>query len=194
MKRELIILGAILWTANLFAQATEEILMTTEAHPAGEPSAGVSTHYIGEYFGGGIVFYVDEEGKHGLITTTIDKETRKQQRREAFILTNPVRDGITTGTFNTERINVMKGEGATNTQGIENYPDANLSDWYLPTRYDLIKLYRNRVVIGGYAEFAKGWKSTEFSSVNEWYESFVTGGEFSNGKDDAVYIRVIRKF
>ena len=199
MKKEFIILGAVFLTAQLFGQAPEEIFLNPEtvSEPGSiseESSSKVSTHYIGEYYGGGVVFHVDEEGKHGLITTTIDKSTRKQQKSEAFILTNPVRDGIITGKFNTERINVMKGGGAADAQGNENYRDASLSDWYLPTRYDLIKLYNNRAVLGGYTEFARGWKSTEFSSINQWYKSFITGGEFSNGKDDAVYIRVIREF
>jgi hypothetical protein len=187
MKRELLILGAVLFTATIYGQATSE-------PSAGEPSSQDAVHFVGEYYGGGVVFYVDEQGKHGLITTTIDKTTRQQQRSQDFVLTNPVRDGITTGTFNTDRINIIKGEGVNDAQLAENYWDTNLSAWYLPTRYDLIKLYRNRAVIGGYAAFARGWRSAEYSSVNEWYQSFVTGGEFRNGKDDAVYIRVIRKF
>ena len=30
-------------------------------------------HYIGESYGGGIVFYVDDSGQHGLIATTSDQ-------------------------------------------------------------------------------------------------------------------------
>ena len=205
MKYSIGILGGLFLTTAIFGQATPSINHQSEPGTNNNdqlalgPSPGESLtmdarHYIGEYYGGGIVFYVDEEGKHGLITTTIDKSTRKQQRSEDFIHTNAVRDGITTGSFNANRLNAMKGTGENTAQVADNYQGTKLSDWYLPTRYDLIKLYRNRAEIGGYSDFAKGWKSTEFSSVNEWYQSFVTGGEFSNGKDDAVYIRVIRKF
>ena len=31
-----------------------------------------NSHYIGEIFGGGIVFYVEENGKHGLIASASD--------------------------------------------------------------------------------------------------------------------------
>ena len=205
MKRVLNILCAALLTANIFGQATQTMsylamfriinndLLTSSSFTS-EPSTSVESHYVGEFFGGGIVFYVDDEGKHGIITTIIDKNTRKQYKSETFILTSAVRDGIAAGKFNTDRLNETIGTESTDDQVGENFRDANLGDWHLPTRYDLIKLYRNRAVIGGYTEFALGWKSTEVSSVNEWYRSFITGGEFSNGKDDGVYIRVIRKF
>jgi hypothetical protein len=205
MKRACIVLGAVVIAASCLGQAKQvsnyqaqsrssnKELLASNSVP-NEPSESVITRYLGEAYGGGIIFYVDEDGKHGLITTTIDKSTRKQKKSETFIHTNEVRDGISTGRFNTNRLNAMKGEEARDSQVTEDYHNVYLSDWYLPTRYDLIKLYRNREVIGGYAEFAKGWKSTELSSVNEWYRSFITGGEFSNGKDEAVYIRVIRKF
>jgi len=49
-------------------------------------------------------------------------------------------------------------------------------------------------VIGGYGDFAKGWKKIEVSSLNTWFQSFITGARFTNGKDDAIYVRVIRKF
>jgi hypothetical protein len=202
MKRVLLVLGAVFLTANVFGQAAHPVSYQAVIRNSNidlldftsEPAELVATHYVGESYGGGLVFYVDEEGKHGLITATIDKITRKQQKSETYIITNHARDGITTGKFNTDRINAIKSAGVDDAQEFENYQVANLSDWYLPTRYDLIKLYRNRAVIGGYSDFAKGWKSTEVSSVNEWYRSFVTGGDFSNGKDDAVYIRVIREF
>lgn len=202
-------MGAVFLAANILAQAPQTIFLNMETAPsvgtdysdiaekkpyAGAPPASVATHYVGEYYGGGIVFYIDEEGKHGLITTTIDKSIRKQQKSDARIITNAVRDGITTGKFNEDRINAIKGVGTDDALSGENYQDANLSDWYLPTRYDLIKLYQNRAVIGGYSAFARGWRSAEVSSVNEWYRSFITGGEFRNGKDDEVYIRVIREF
>jgi len=34
-----------------------------------------SAHYIGESYGGGIVFYVNDSGRHGLIAATSDQST-----------------------------------------------------------------------------------------------------------------------
>ena len=134
------------------------------------------------------------DGQHGLIAATIDKSTRVKRHNGTYTVTDAARDEIGAREYNTERINAIKGAGANNAQIFDNHPGDNLSDWYLPTRYDLNLLYLNRAVIGGYSDFAKGWKSTEVSIVNAWFQSFVTGATFTNGKDDAEYIRVLRKF
>ena len=158
------------------------------------PYAFEATHFVGESYGDGIVFYVDENGQHGLITATIDKSTRVKRHNGTFTVTDAARDEMGIREYNTERINAIKGAGSSNAQIFDNPQDDNLSDWYLPTRYDLNLLYTRRAVIGGYSDFAKGWKSTEMSRVNAWFYSFVTGATFTNGKDDAEYIRVLRKF
>jgi hypothetical protein len=49
-------------------------------------------------------------------------------------------------------------------------------------------------VLGGNADFAKGWSSTEDSRVNAWFKSFTTGRTFTNGKDGVEYVRVHRRF
>ncbi len=54
----------------------------------GKPEA---THKIGEKFGGGIVFYVDATGEHGLIASPSDQkkakklETKKDQILMTFL-------------------------------------------------------------------------------------------------------------
>jgi hypothetical protein len=153
-----------------------------------------STHYIGESYGGGIVFHIYDGGQHGLITATVDDSKRKQRQNGAYADTIDFRGGIGAGKIITEHVITFKEARADDTQVSANNQSGNYSDWYLPTRYDLNLLYLNRAVIGGYSEFAKGWKSTEVSSLNAWFQSFITGARFTNGKDDAVYVRVLRKF
>ena len=162
MKRELGILAAVFLTANMFSQ---------------------TTHFVGESYGGGTIFYVYDGGKHGIITATMDRSTRKQRQ-----------DGIDAEKFNTERISAIKGAKEEDDQIYHSYLDSYYSDWYLPSKYELSLLYLNRAVLGGYADFARGWNSTEASIVNSWFKSFATGGTFSNGKDDVVYVRVHRRF
>ena len=173
MKRVLSILAGVFLIANIFGQ---------------------TTHYVGESYGGGIVFYVNHGGKHGIVTSTVDRSTRIRRQNEISTASNAVTDGIDAGKFNTERISAIKGAEDDDVQIYFNYRDSYYSDWYLPSKYELSLLYLNRAVLGGYADFAKGWSSTEDSRVNAWFTSFATGGTFTNGKDDVVFVRVHRRF
>lgn len=187
MKRLAGILAAVFLTINMFGQAdtrnSRNALVYSE-----------STHYLGEYYGGGIVFYLDDDGQHGLITAVVDESTRKRSHNRAIADTIDYRGGVAAGRILTADINTSGDAGAED--ALENaFLDAEkYSDWYLATRYDLDKLYLNRHVIGGYSDFAKGWKKIEVSAINSWFTSFITGARFSNGKDDAAYVRVVRKF
>jgi len=188
MRRVLSIFAATLLTANLSGQATQ----TNEDQALSNESSPMEvTRYIGEYYGGGIIFYVQEDGKHGLITRTVEKSKWKHG---AFTNDYTVRDGVATSNFNKKRIQAIRNSEAYKAQENASDQRSTLGKWYLPTRYDMNKLYMNRSVIGGYTAFSKGWKSLETSSLNAWFQSFVVGVSFSNGKDDEEYIRIVREF
>ena len=172
MKRVLSIIAAVFLTANVFGQAT---------------------HYVGESYCGGIVFYVYDGGKHGIVTSTMDRSKRIQRQNETSTGTKTVTNEIDAGKFNTERISAIKGTEE-EVEIYSSYQDSYYSDWYLPSKYELSLLYLNRAVLGCYTNFAKGWSATEAGRVNAWFKSFATGGSFSNGKDDVEYIRVHRRF
>ncbi len=173
MKSLLSILAGVFLIANMFGQ---------------------STHYVGESFGGGIVFYVYDGGKHGLITASVDQSTRIKRQNSATIAPNEVADAIGKGKFSTESISAISGVEDDDAQIYFNYQDSYYSDWYLPSKYELTLLYLNRSVLGGYADFANGWSSIEDGRVNAWFKSFATGATFTNGKDDVLYVRVHRRF
>ena len=163
MKIVLCIIAGVLLTPNMFSQ---------------------TTHYVGESFGGGIVFYISDGGEHGLITSTVDRSARIQRQNSTSAVTNTV----------TDRIDAIKGAEDDDEQVYFKYQDSYYRDWYLPTKYELSLLYLNRAVLGGYADFTKGWSSTDAGRVNAWFGSFATGGTFTNGKDDVLYVRVHRRF
>ena len=220
MKRVLSILAAVFLTATVFGQATQEmsyqavkennsnVLLASSTVGIGNnytakvgtselssvPYALEATHYVGESYGGGIVFYVYDDGKHGIVTSTMDRSKRIQRQNETSTGTKTVKNEIDAGKFNTKRISAIKGTEDDDVQIYSSYQDSYYSDWYLPSKYELSLLYLNRAVLGGYTNFAKGWSSTEASRVNAWFKSFATGASFSNGKDDVEYIRVHRRF
>ena len=67
------------------------------------------------------------------------------------------------------------------------------SDWYLPSKDELNKLYINRVAIGGFANNAY-WSSTENDNFNAWLQDFFNGGQDYNGKFSTYYVRAVRAF
>ncbi len=81
-------------------------------------SGGGAAHTVGEYFGGGIVFYITTGGFHGLIVDTY--ENGNASNEEALdIVTNPTQHNTTYG--------------------------GNLyTDWRVPTYYELTLLYAAR--------------------------------------------------
>lgn len=102
-------------------------------------------HFIGENYGGGIVFYVFDNGKHGLIVSTEDQSTGGVNwYNGVYSTTNAVRDGINAGLMNTERIIISQGTGNYAAQIAANYKGGGYGDWYLPSAYELGLLHLQR--------------------------------------------------
>ncbi|MCX6204442.1 MAG: DUF1566 domain-containing protein, partial [Bacteroidetes bacterium] len=74
----------------------------------------------------------------------------------------------------------------------------NYSDWYLPNKNELNKLYIGRIalgtiVTGGY------WSSSEFDATNSykfhaWYQDFGNGSQGVTYKTNTLCVRAIRAF
>ncbi|MBK7712961.1 MAG: hypothetical protein IPJ37_20020 [Bacteroidales bacterium] len=62
------------------------------------------THFIGENFGGGIVFYVYDEMRHGLIASTRDQNNLISWYNGIKRNTNTTGDGLNAGSMNTALI------------------------------------------------------------------------------------------
>jgi hypothetical protein len=71
------------------------------------------------------------------------------------------------------------------------------SDWYLPSKDELNKLYISRTLIGGFNPAGWYFSSTEGNSATyAWYQDFSTGSQAGIGahKDWALSVRAIRSF
>ncbi|KTD49596.1 hypothetical protein Lrub_0695 [Legionella rubrilucens] len=161
--------------------------------------AKVSRHTIGEEYRGGIVFYVDESGQHGLIASkrnALDKGISWRNGDSGNKITNAQGDGIGAGETNTRLI--IAQQTADNQQGnfaalvAANFkvlgdgvtpcktpvaPDAVCyGDWYLPSAYELQLLYQN-LQSNNLSSFAPElyWSSTEAGVSKAWLVSFADG-------------------
>jgi hypothetical protein len=150
---------------------------------------------VGQTYNGGIIFYVDNTGQHGLISATQDLGIGSPWGCEGTP-NNGTSLVVGTGLFNTEAIVV--GCSATNTAGYLCYNlDYNgYTDWFLPSRDELTLMYSNLHQAGlGSFSLATYWSSTEANSTTAWIKSFVTGSNSSNFKNTTTYrVRPIRAF
>ncbi len=148
---------------------------------------------IGDSYVGGIIFWLDASGKHGLIAATADQSTGIQWYNGTNTVTNAVRNGIGAGMYNTERIIANQGAGSYAAQLCANYQGGGYGDWYLPSKYELNLLYLQKDAVGGFAS-AYYWSSTEGSNYYAWGQYFNSGGPSTNVKYDTGRVRAVRAF
>lgn len=165
----------------------------TTASPYVVNTTGTTALAIGDSYQGGIIFWLDANGQHGLIAATADQSTSIHWYNGTFTVTNAVRDGIGAGKFNTERIIATQDVGAYAAQICANYQGGNYGDWYLPSKYELNLLYLQKTVVGGFASDAY-WSSSEYSSTTAWVQYFSNGGQDYYYKYYTARVRAVRAF
>ena len=62
----------------------------------------ITGHYIGERFGGGVIFWITKDGLHGLISDTIDLGKAKWSNG-IYLTTGATGTAICTGRSNTKK-------------------------------------------------------------------------------------------
>ena len=92
------------------------------------------------------------------------------------------------------RIIAQNGAGATYAAGLARaHAGGSYSDWYLPSKAELNKLWLNRVAIGGFAS-AHCWSSSEYNADVAWDQYFVVGDQGSHNKYATSRVRAVRAF
>jgi hypothetical protein len=166
-------------------------------------TGGYPVHFIGESYGGGIVFYVYDGGQHGLIAATADQSGGLQWYNGTNRVTGTSGDGIGSGTMNT--VMIVATQMADNQTGnfaakvCADYSVAvggvNYGDWYLPSKDELTLLYQNVGPSNGNIIGLSGayWSSTEVDQTSAWLQSSANNW-FHWSKDDPWSVRAIRAF
>jgi hypothetical protein len=150
---------------------------------------------VGQTYQGGIIFWLDESGQHGLIVAPANQVVL-DKFQSSYSNTNSVRDGIGAGIYNTERIIINMGTGAYVTSAAmscASYNGGGYGDWYLPSKYELNLLYLQRVAVG-IPYNAVYWSSTEIDINYAWRQSFDSGYQEKCDKFNGSWIRAIRRF
>ncbi|MCB9204625.1 MAG: DUF1566 domain-containing protein [Flavobacteriales bacterium] len=166
------------------------------------PTGGYTTHYIGESYGGGIVFYVYDGGQHGLIAAPSHASAAAPWWNNVFRLTGATGDGIGAGEMNTMlSVSAQHADNPTTGFAARICADYQLTvagvkyaDWYLPSKEEMDLLYEQRAIVGGFSASDYAWSSTESASNSAWIQRFSDGFQLTTGKGNNGVIRPIRSF
>ena len=160
---------------------------------------------IGDTIQGGMIFYLDASGCHGLISATTDQSTGIQWYNGSFIPTNATFDGVKAGQSNTKLIIDTQGTGSYAAKLCDDliiYSNTGLfEDWYLPSKYELNLMYENigqgdALGLGNAGQFANYfyWSSTEYDNGDALGQSFDIGGQYNSLKSNTFSVRAVRAF
>ena len=159
---------------------------------------------VGQKLYGGIIFYIDESGNHGLVASLKDLPGTYQWGcyKEHVDYNLPERSELGTGYQNTKDI-VSQGcatenGGISAAQAALDYESED-SDWYLPSDYELLEMY---ISIGPGASQGNigGFMYQYYLSSTGYDYSSAIGINFDDGewgilfRNSAMQVRVIRAF
>lgn len=122
---------------------------------------------IGQSYKGGIIFYIDSTGKHGLIAAPSDQSAGISWSVSGDT-TRTGADGynLGTGANNTKKIISALGAGNYAARICDNLVLNGFDDWFLPSRAELIELWKQKDKVGGFKTSSNAdetfyWSSTD---------------------------------
>jgi hypothetical protein len=168
------------------------LILSISCKKKADTPASATPKVIGQNYGGGIIFYVDVTGQHGLISASSDQSS-----------------GAEWGCYGTSipGTNTAIGMGKANTTAIVNGCSTagiaaricddlvlnGYSDWFLPSRDELNQMYLQKTVIGGFANDTY-YSSSEYDPNLVWVLYFPNGTQFSRNKNVSNFVRAVRAF
>ena len=150
---------------------------------------------IGESYGGGIIFFIDTTGVHGLIAAKTDEKNAVWGCAGVLIAGGDV-DSVGGGKKNTDTIIYGCKEPDIAAWICKQFVSLNYKDcWFLPSKEELHLLYLQKKIVGSFADDIY-WSSTQSDKDAAWGENFTSGNGVQEvrNKNSLFRVRAIRAF
>jgi hypothetical protein len=160
------------------------------------PTNTEATLAIGDTHEGGIIFYLDGSGQHGLVAKVADEPGIYKWSFIDFS-TWAFAAGIYGGAQNTKKIislaTLNSSTSPVATQAL--LPYGGFNDWYLPSKDELDMMFVNLHLqgLGNFANISY-WSSTEVDVANAWFQFFGNGDQGFTNKFMSTSVRAVRAF
>lgn len=196
IKTETDITGGTLYT---IAGTTQLMSVPYALFSANATPIGGFTHYLGEAFDGGIIFYLYKGAdglEHGLIVSLTEGTFVWSNSTFTFVSANRTEDG----TYNTNLMVNSPAKTFVNSLGL---------GWYIPSIDELGLLYYNRFMVqkalrtsgntllATYifaSDTVSYWSSTEYSNGQAFSFGFLNGNADRNDKSFSARVRGVKAF
>ena len=171
-----------------------------------------STPAVGDFYQGGVVFYLFEDGDtgyvggetHGLIAAVQDQSSGILWHNGNLVETSASATAIGTGAANTNAIIAVQGATEIDyAAGLaRDYNGGGYTDWFLPSKEELSEMQTNKATINTTASENSGsdfgvrfyWSSTEENNQYAWEMSIDSGSVVWYDKGSSNGVRAVRAF
>ena len=198
---------AVMGTSQLMSVPYALHAKTAESIVGGGSGGGGFTHYIGEEFGGGVIFHLwkDAQGvEHGLIVDKTDLSTTGQvwSNIDATLI-GASAQSIWDGLSNSNAIVGQAGHTSSASALCLNSTNGAQSDWYLPSVQELNMLWNNYYTVARSLTQISGatqlqpadyWSSTEYGFSTASLFDFYVGHAQYGYKSNSILVRAVRAF
>lgn len=198
--------GGIAYTITGTSQLLSVPYALYAANAGTATGGGNFTHYIGEEYGGGVIFHLwkDNAGvEHGLIVALTDQSTAQAWSNVSTTSIGASAQSSWDGLSNSNSIVGQAGHTSSAAKLCLDLVSGGQSDWYLPSIQELNMLWNNYYTvaralsqISGATQISNSfyWSSSEANSSLAWYFNFLIGYTDYDLKNYTNYVRAVRAF
>lgn len=148
---------------------------------------------VGQEYGGGIIFLLDETGAHGLAAAPSDQGSDVPWFNGSIVMTGATGTGVGAGATNTAAIISAQGDGRYAANLCDQLVLNGFSDWFLPSKDELHALFLQKDEVGGFTD-GFYWSSSEHGEGSAWEQAFNSGTQYYVNKNFPIQVRAIRAF